>query len=56
MAVGIPKTALDVNKTYSVIGVQSGGAITYYEDLDNDPQAVTFNVKAGLGAYAIVAK
>lgn len=56
MAVGIPKTALDVNKTYSVIGVQSGGAITYYEDLDNDPQTVTFNVKAGLGAYAIVAK
>ena len=56
MTVGIPKTAVDASKTYAVIGVQPGGAITYYEDLDADASTVTFDVKAGLGAYAIVVK
>lgn len=56
MVVGIPKTAIDSNKTYFVVGVQPGGAITYYEDVDTDPNTVTFEVPAGLGAYAIMAK
>jgi hypothetical protein len=56
MVVGLPKTAIDPTKTYSVACVQPGGAVTIYQDLDNDPQTLTFNVKAGLGAYAILAK
>lgn len=42
--------------TYSVLCVQPGGEITVYEDMDNDPNTVTTPVKAGVNAYAIVAK
>lgn len=52
---GLPKSA-DTSLTYSVIYVREGGTITVLEDLDADPNTVTFSVKAGLGAYAIVAK
>ncbi|MCM1048758.1 MAG: hypothetical protein NC433_10055 [Clostridiales bacterium] len=52
---GLPKKA-DPSLTYSVVCVQAGGAITVLEDLDTDPNTVTFAVNAGLGAYAIVAK
>lgn len=55
MAVGLPKDA-DTTKTYSVICVQPGGVVTILEDLDTDPKTVTFDVKAGLGTYALVAK
>lgn len=56
MVVGLPKTAVDPAKTYSVVCVMPGGAVTYYNDLDADPQTVTFEVNAGVGAYAILAK
>ena len=52
---GLPKSA-DKSLTYYVICVQEGGVITVLEDLDTDPNTVTFAVGAGLGAYAIVAK
>lgn len=52
---GLPKSA-DTSLTYSVICVQEGGIIIVLEDLDVDPNTVTFAVGAGLGAYAIVAK
>lgn len=52
---GLPKSA-DISLTYYVICVQEGGVITVLEDLDTDPNTVTFAVGAGLGAYAIVAK
>lgn len=55
MAVGLPKDA-DTTKTYSVICVQPGGVTTILDDLDTDPKTVTFDVKAGLGTYALVAK
>lgn len=55
MAVGLPKDA-DTTKTYSVICVQPGGVVTILEDLDTNPKTVTFDVKAGLGTYALVAK
>lgn len=54
MVVGIPK--VDVTKTYSMVCVQPGGVVTILDDLDTDPKTVTFEVKAGLGTYAIVAK
>ncbi|MDE7284345.1 MAG: hypothetical protein K2N85_12305, partial [Lachnospiraceae bacterium] len=52
---GLPKSA-DTSLIYSVICVQEGGVITVLEDLDTDPNTITFAVNAGLGAYAIVAK
>ena len=55
MAVGLPKDA-DTTKTYSVICVQPGGVVTVLEDKDTNPKTVTFDVKAGLGTYALVAK
>lgn len=55
MTAGLPSTA-DVSKTYSIVLVQRGGAITIYEDQDTNPKTVTFPVVAGTGTYAIVAK
>lgn len=54
MVVGIPK--VDVTKTYSMICVQPGGVVSILEDQDTNPKTVTFEVKAGLATYAIVAK
>jgi len=56
MVVGLPKAAIDPARTYSVICVRPGGAITILEDQDANPNTVTFAVKAGLGTYAITAK
>lgn len=52
MVAGIPNA--DPSKTYSVICVQPGGAITILDDLDMDPSTITFEVSAGLGTYAVV--
>lgn len=53
MVVGIP--SVDETKTYSMVCVQPGGIVTILEDQDTNPKTVTFEVKAGLGTYAIVA-
>ncbi len=55
MAVGLPKNA-DTSKTYYVVCVQPGGVITVLQDQDTNPATVTFEIKAGLGTYALVAK
>lgn len=55
MVVGLPKGA-DTDKTYSVVCVQPGGVVTVLEDTDASPATVTFEVKAGLGTYGIIAK
>ena len=55
MLTGLPKGA-DMTKTYYVVCVQPGGIITILEDQDVSPATVTFEIKAGLGTYAIVAR
>lgn len=55
VAAGLPKNA-DTSLTYSVVCVQPGGETTILEDQDTNANTVTFEVKAGLGTYAIVAK
>jgi hypothetical protein len=55
LSAGLPATA-DTSKTYSVVCVQPGGAITIIEDQDTNPKTITFAVQAGLGTYAIVAE
>lgn len=55
LVTGLPKDA-DPNKEYCAICVQPGGIVTILEDQDTNPATVTFEVQAGLGTYAIVAK
>lgn len=55
LVTGLPKGA-DTSKEYCAICVQPGGIITILEDQDSNPATVTFEVQAGLGTYAIVAK
>lgn len=55
MIAGLPKGA-DLTKTYYVVCVQPGGVITVLEDQDASPATVTFEIKAGLGTYGIVAR
>lgn len=55
LATGLPKGA-DTTKTYCAILVQPGGVVTILEDQDTNPNTVTFEVKAGIGTYAIVAQ
>ena len=55
LVIGLPKNA-DTSKTYSVICVQPGGVVTILQDQDDSPATVTFEVKAGLGTYGIVAR
>lgn len=55
MVVGLPKTC-DTAKEYCMILVQRGGVVTLLEDKDVNPNTVTFEVKAGLGTYALVQK
>lgn len=55
MVVGLPKNA-DTSKKYSIVCVQPGGVVTILEDKDASPATVTFEVKAGLGTYGIVAR
>lgn len=55
LAVGLPKNA-DTDKTYYVVCVQPGGAISILKDQDSNPKTVTFEIRAGLSLYALVAK
>lgn len=55
MVAGLPKTA-NQNKSYYVVCVQPGGVITILQDQDTNPATVTFEIKAGLATYAIVAQ
>ena len=55
MAMGLPK-GVDTTKTYVMVCVQAGGVTTVLEDKDTNPATITFDVQAGLGAYALVAK
>lgn len=51
---GIPKSFAQADKTFAVICVRPGGAVTVLQDMDTDPNTVTFATTAGQGAYAIV--
>lgn len=51
---GIPKSFAQADKTFAVICVRPGGAVAVLQDMDTDPNTVTFATTAGQGAYAIV--
>ncbi len=51
---GIPKSFVQDGKTYAVICVRPGGAVTVLEDTDSNPATVTFNTTGGQGVYAVI--
>lgn len=51
---GIPKSFAQADKTFAIICVRPGGAVTVLEDMDTDPNTITFATTAGQGAYAII--
>lgn len=52
--IGIPKSFAQDGKTYAMICVRPGGAVTVLPDTDADPNTITFDTKGGQGAYAVV--
>lgn len=54
MKFGIPKSFAQDGKTFAVICVRPGGAVTILEDTDTNQDTVTFNTTGGQGAYAII--
>ena len=54
MSVGIPANFFEAGKKYAMVRVRSGGIIKILEDIDSNPNTVTFNTSGGAGAYAII--
>ena len=50
---GIPKYAIDANRTYSVLCVQPDGSYIELKDMDNDPGTITIDTTV-FGKYVIV--
>ena len=51
---GIPASFAQADKTFAVACVRPGGAVSILQDIDNNPNTVTFNTTGGQGAYAII--
>lgn len=54
LSFGIPKSFAEEGKTFAVVCVRAGGVVTILEDIDDDPDTVTFDTKGGAGVYAII--
>ena len=54
LVVGIPTSFAQDGKTFAVVRVQVGGVFTILQDIDDDPNTVTFDTTGGAGAYAII--
>lgn len=54
LSFGIPTSFTQAGKTYAVVCVRAGGAVTVLEDIDTNPFTVTFDTTGGAGAYAII--
>lgn len=54
MSFGIPKSFVQSGKTYAVICVRPGGAVTVLPNTSTNPNVVTFATTGGQGAYAII--
>lgn len=51
---GVPKAFVQDGKTYAMICVRPGGAVSVLKDIDTDPNTITFNTTGGQGAYAMI--
>lgn len=54
LKVGIPKSFAQDGKTFAVVAVRPGGAVSILTDTDTDPNTVTFDTTAGQAAYALI--
>lgn len=54
LSFGIPKSFAQADKTYAVVCVRAGGAVSILADVDSNPNTITFDTTGGAGAYAIV--
>ncbi|MCM1175359.1 MAG: hypothetical protein NC341_09945 [Blautia sp.] len=54
MSFGIPKSFIQAGKTYAVICVRPGGAVTILPNISTNPNVITFATTGGQGAYAII--
>lgn len=54
LSVGVPSNFAQSGKTYAVVCVRAGGAVTILQDVDTNPNTVTFDTTGGAGAYAII--
>ena len=54
LSLGVPKNFAQTGATYAVVCVRPGGAVTILEDLDTNPNTVTFDTTGGAGAYAMI--
>lgn len=54
LSVGVPGNFVQSGKTYAVVRVRAGGAVTILQDIDANPNTVTFDTTGGAGAYAII--
>lgn len=50
---GLPKHAIDANRTYSVLCVTADGKVVELKDTDNDPSTLTVDTTV-FGKYVIV--
>ncbi len=51
---GIPKSFAQEGKTFAMVCVRPGGAVVVLQDIDSNPNTITFNTTGGQGAYAII--
>ena len=54
IALGVPRNFADADKTFAVVCVRAGGEVSILEDVDDNPNTVTFDTTGGAGAYAII--
>lgn len=52
--IGIPKSFAQDGKTFAMVCVRPGGAVSILQDTDTNPNTITFDTKGGQGAYAII--
>lgn len=51
---GIPQNFAASGANYAVVCVRPGGVITILQDIDSDPNTITFDTTGGMGTYAII--
>lgn len=54
LKVGIPKSFAQSDKTFAVVAVRPGGAVSILSDTDTNPDTVTFDTTAGQAVYALI--
>ncbi len=54
LSFGIPKNFAQDGKAYAIVCVRAGGAVSILEDVDTNPNTITFDTTGGAGVYAII--